>query len=308
MKYHIHRDGRQYGPYSPDEIRNYVDRGSVLTSDLAREESSESWVTVTELMVAAAPPANTLEPAPRLDPIGPGTGAVSPFPNVVADPGHYYVLRDGRQFGPYSPAEIRAYLAQGSLASADLARSDRQADWTPLVAILAGGVCQAMGAPRVANVSPPSLHWAIVLLLSWITWGIFGTVWMFVQSSWVKKIDPHNKATGYYVGSLVFAVLAASVSVPYAFARAIAGENVIGVALLGFLIWLAIIAILAVASCVFAVAGILSMKRAMERYYTATEPIGLRLSGPMMFFFNSIYLQYHFTRIAEWKRTGTLRA
>ena len=36
------------------------------------------------------------------------------------------------------------------------------------------------------------------------------------------------------------------------------------------------------------------------------EPINLRLSGVMTFFFNILYFQYHFTRIAEWKRTGML--
>jgi hypothetical protein len=45
----------------------------------------------------------------------------------------------------------------------------------------------------------------------------------------------------------------------------------------------------------------------MLRYYNSTEPINLRLSAVMTFFFNTLYFQYHMSRIADWKRTGYLR-
>ena len=41
------------------------------------------------------------------------------------------------------------------------------------------------------------------------------------------------------------------------------------------------------------------MKASIERYYNTVEPINLRLSGIMTFFFNMIYFQYHITRIAS---------
>jgi len=49
-----------------------------------------------------------------------------------------------------------------------------------------------------------------------------------------------------------------------------------------------------------------SMRNSLVNYYNTVEPIGLRLSGVMTFFFNVYYFQYHFTRIAEWKTTGVL--
>ena len=52
---------------------------------------------------------------------------------------------------------------------------------------------------------------------------------------------------------------------------------------------------------------IFSMRSSIQTYYNTTEPIGLRLSGVMTFFFSIYYFQYHFTRIADWKRTGVLR-
>jgi hypothetical protein len=48
------------------------------------------------------------------------------------------------------------------------------------------------------------------------------------------------------------------------------------------------------------------MRDALVEYYNTVEPINLRLSGVMTFFFSFLYFQYHFSRIANWKRTGYL--
>ena len=45
----------------------------------------------------------------------------------------------------------------------------------------------------------------------------------------------------------------------------------------------------------------------MTEYYNNIEPINLKISGVMTFFFTTLYLQHHMTRIAEWKMTGFLR-
>jgi len=50
------------------------------------------------------------------------------------------------------------------------------------------------------------------------------------------------------------------------------------------------------------------MRRSLLNYYNTVEPIGLQLSPVMTFFFALFYFQYHFTRIANWKRTGVLAA
>src|SRR5207248_9890014 len=76
----------------------------------------------------------------------------------------------------------------------------------PLQATPAASMPQV--APRGTGPSPPSLHWALVLLLGMIT-GLFTTIWMFIQASFVKKLDPQTKATMLYARGLV-AVLAGS--------------------------------------------------------------------------------------------------
>jgi hypothetical protein len=48
------------------------------------------------------------------------------------------------------------------------------------------------------------------------------------------------------------------------------------------------------------------VKSSLEAHFNSAEPINLRLSGVMTFFFNVIYFQYHFTRINNWRRTGVL--
>ncbi|HXO39054.1 MAG TPA: hypothetical protein VN872_10465, partial [Candidatus Acidoferrum sp.] len=48
------------------------------------------------------------------------------------------------------------------------------------------------------------------------------------------------------------------------------------------------------------------MKSDLEDYYNTVEPIDLRLHGGMTFFFAVWYFQYHFSRIAQWKKTGIL--
>ena len=52
--------------------------------------------------------------------------------------------------------------------------------------------------------------------------------------------------------------------------------------------------------------GVFNMRSSLEHHYNRAEPIGLKLHPVMTFFFNTLYFQYHMTRIAEWKRTGTL--
>ncbi len=61
------------------------------------------------------------------------------------------------------------------------------------------------------------------------------------------------------------------------------------------------------ASLGFCLATFYSIGASMTEYYNNIEPINLKISGVMTFFFNIFYLQHHMTRIAEWKMTGFLR-
>ncbi|HEX4129503.1 MAG TPA: DUF4339 domain-containing protein [Pirellulales bacterium] len=47
-----------------------------------------------------------------------------------------YVARDGKQLGPFTPAEVRSQLAQGSIASGDLGWREGMPDWRPLAEVM----------------------------------------------------------------------------------------------------------------------------------------------------------------------------
>jgi GYF domain 2 len=227
---------------------------------------------------------------------------------------NYFISRGGQQYGPYAAPDVQRYLEQGSIQYSDLARTETMSEWLPLSQLLQSGQSLPMnpaspanpmvsGSPRGAGPIPPSLHWALVLLLSMIT-GIFHYIWMFIQAGFIKKIDPQSKAMMFYVLGLVTNLVAAGVGIlllvivqglnhPDSPSGVAAGP----------------LALMSLIFCVGAgllIAGIFSVRSSMVRYYNSVEPIDLRLSGVMTFFFNVLYFQYHFSRIAKWKETGII--
>jgi len=209
-------------------------------------------------------------------------------------------------------------VASGNILPTDLACPEGGSQWVPVSQIVGNAGVQApqpqapvqpgvvqpaygqapvYGQPPVApqrvpgteHVLPPGLHWVIVLVLSIFTCGIFALVWMFIEASFVKKIRPNSNAIVLY-------------------AAGVAGEVCIGFLYATFNRSLIMLAPLLYLACaVVLILGHFQMKAAIEEYYNTVEPIGLRLSGVMTFFFNIIYFQYHFTRIREWKTTGVWR-
>ena len=156
-------------------------------------------------------------------------------------------------------------------------------------------------AMAVGGPVPPDLHWALVLLIGFFC-SFFSWVWLFIEAAFVKKIKPDSNFLAFLItglclvfgsGVLFYIVLITAVSMnpnnpqpPWAplmilFAAMLAG-------------------------LVVHIMGIFKMRAAIQEYYNTVEPINLRLSGVMTFFFNILYFQYHFSRIASWKRTGYL--
>ena len=142
---------------------------------------------------------------------------------------------------------------------------------------------------------PPEMHWALVMILSWITCGLAAVVWSFRQASFVRRIDPSSGARTQLTIAVVVMVL--QVFVYFSTFSSMPTEAAAGAAVL-------LILLLNIAIVVLMLMAFFAMRRSMVRYYNTTEPIGLQLSGPMTFFFSVLYLQYHLSRIAEWKRTG----
>ncbi|MGH7866495.1 MAG: zinc-ribbon domain-containing protein [Candidatus Dormibacteraceae bacterium] len=146
---------------------------------------------------------------------------------------------------------------------------------TPLAARVAVQTPTAQGGAGQALPAPPSLHWAIVLLLTVVTLGAFAWVWVFVQAIWVKRLTGTWKPLIWLSVPLSLVIVALiknpDVSVPSS---------------LGWLF----------------VFGVFSVRRHVLRHYKSVEPINLQIGFWWTFLGTVFYLQYHFTRIARLKR------
>jgi GYF domain 2 len=213
----------------------------------------------------------------------------------------YYVQRGEGESGPYTLGRLQREVAAGAVSPVDLVRGGDLAGWVPAAQVLS---CVPISIPAAAfspsavhtgaqgydvaaNPVPPNLHWAIVLLLGMVTASVFTAVWGVVQALWVRRIKPESKALRFLLLALATVVISGIIDT---------GAPEFGIAS-GFLSLAAFVLI------VFAEGA---MRRDLEDYYNTTENIHLRLSGAMVFFFHVFYFQYHFSRIARWKKTGVL--
>jgi len=208
---------------------------------------------------------------------------------------NYFIKRDLQEYGPYTLAELQRYVASGNVLLTDLCRSEGMSDWVPVSQVIGNiPVPAAAPAPTPASAAqypaPPSLHWALVLLLSVVTCGIFLWIWALVEANWVRKVQPTRKGMVLWsftiLLSLIEVVLAAF---PDDTAKAVAIVLRLG----GAILW---------------ITGTFSMKSSIEEHYNTAEPLGLELNGVLTFFFNVFYFQYHFTKINELRKSQGLMA
>ncbi len=233
----------------------------------------------------------------------------------------YYIKRELNEYGPYTLADLQRYVAQGNIQVSDLTRSEGMPDWVPVSQVIGnipipvpapvqnagvpmyGGASYgtagtvycgaAAAAPAPAGPVPPDFHWALVLLIGVVTCGLFVHAWMIVEAAFVRKIKPESQGLLFVV--LGIAGIFSSVFVS-AFMSAIDREAAGPVSLLVELVAIGVYLI-----------GAFKIKGDMEEYYNSVEPINLQLSGVMTFFFSVYYFQHHFSRIAQWKKTGILQ-
>jgi hypothetical protein len=231
-----------------------------------------------------------------------------------------HVNRNGQAFGPYEESEARSLYARGNIAVTDLVWRDGMAEWQTALQLFGARTTNSAAPPIVPppllpphqvppvpgyaappssygkqalvpqENLPPKLHWGLVLLFTVLSFGIFAIVWPFIQSTWVRSIDPRSNATMYLIGYVVLAVVGGVID---------ASSDSSGAQGFGGL--------LQILSYVLFYCGCYSMRRSMIAHYNSVESIGLRLSGAMTFFFSIFYLQHHMTRIAAWKKTGNIK-
>lgn len=221
----------------------------------------------------------------------------------------YHLSRNGKVLGIYPEDKMKEYFAEGRVGSNDLVWREGMESWLPAWQVFGGPEAVApppppppapalTASPSTATPPaqaravplPPKLHWALVLLLSMVSFGLFYIVWMFVQANWVRRIDPASNALKLMVVYLVLVIAGQAVadSNPEDSVSAVGGS------------------LLVLAGSVASIFAFFSMRRSMLAHYGQREPIGLRLSAVMTLFFNVLYFQHHMTRIARWKTTGEL--
>jgi len=225
----------------------------------------------------------------------------------------YHVTRNGQNYGPYTLEDLSRYVASGNILPTDMAKSDEMPEWVTVASLLSTGASvpppQAPYTPPsqpgyappaypAASVgeAPPNLHWGLLLLLSIVTCSLFAMIWSIVESAWMNRVVPASRQL-----ALGIAVVAGNVLVEgmkdhrnwnYHQGWSVYAQH--DHPLTSFL-----------GLCVFIllIYARFNMRNAMEQYYNTVEPIRLRLSGVMTFFFGGLYFQYHMNRINEMKRT-----
>jgi hypothetical protein len=252
----------------------------------------------------------------------------------------YFIKRDLNEYGPYTLADLQRYVAQGNISVNDLTRGEGMTDWVPVSQILASAPAAPPPQPAapaaaaaypaaqqpaamqpgpmqpvvaqpgypvaaaqvVSGPIPPDFHWALVLVISMFC-SIFQIVWLFIEAAFVKKIKPQSNYMVFLILGIAVQFVGIIIFYGALIATAMKGganpEPPVG----PFVLLLLVVIVAAVLYLV----GIFKMRDAIQEYYNTVEPINLHLSGVMTFFFAVFYFQHHFTRIAQWKKTGILQ-
>jgi hypothetical protein len=235
----------------------------------------------------------------------------------------YYIQRQLNEYGPYTLADLQRYVAQGSILLTDLTRSEGMTDWVPVSQVIGnipipapiqtayapgtpayggapmyGGAGAVYGAPGLAPTVtagpvPPDFHWALVLLIGFVTCGLFWWAWWIVEAAFIRKLKSDSKG-------LLFVILSCALYFTGGFINGIMramnpGDTAyfgVPFSLIGFVLF---------------VIAEFQMKNDLEEYYNSVEPINLRLNGGLTFFFAVWYFQHHLSRIAQWKKSGVLQ-
>ena len=218
----------------------------------------------------------------------------------------YRVTRNGQAYGPYTLEDLQRYVTSGNVLLSDVAKTDDMPDWLPVSQIL-GVAPPAPSYPPTpyANASgvtypasallypdPPNLPWGLLLLIDFLTCGLFQIIWNIIIAAWARRIQPQSIAIYFYIGGLVLAFANLSSS----FGNVLAAlhhepihPNYVGV-LLTFTGW------------VVRLVARFSLRETLEKHYNGPEPLGLRLSAVMTFFFGGIYFMYKLNGLNEIKQ------
>lgn len=136
MNCFIYRDGQQAGPFTEAALRAKITAGQLGRTDHVWQEGMADWRPAGETLAALFLPADIAaspHPAP---------------PPVETDA--WWVVRDGQEYGPYTRALLRQYLASGNLTAADQVRNDAGRELRRLDSLLSHASIGTDGADGTA--------------------------------------------------------------------------------------------------------------------------------------------------------------
>jgi hypothetical protein len=208
----------------------------------------------------------------------------------------YYVSRNGQTYGPYTLEDLQRYIASGNILLTDLAKSDDMPEWVPVAQILGTPSAGAPAYPTppayppaagVAYPDSPNLNWGLELLLGLFTCGLFVVVWNLVISAWAKRVQPASNALMFYIIATVLIV--ANFGGSWGVLIAIGHHQQPHQSLVGSFI--------GIATWVLRLIARFSLRDTLEQHFNGPEPLGVRLSGVLTFFFGGLYFQYKLNEI-----------
>jgi hypothetical protein len=231
----------------------------------------------------------------------------------------YHVSRNGQTYGPYTLEDLQRYVTSGNVLPTDLAKGDDMPDWLPVAQILnIPGQVAAPAPPPFAAVpgtaypaaalqypDPPNLNWILVLLFGFLTCGVFTLVYDLIQILWLRRIKPDTKVLIYYIIFIALEFL----NLGGSFSRMVFIQHGTLPPMSGSTIALSIFSLfVSIGVLVMYIVLRFTMRSELEQHFNGPEPLGLRLSGVMTFFFGGLYFQYHFNRLNEIKQGLRYRA
>jgi hypothetical protein len=136
---------------------------------------------------------------------------------------------------------------------------------------------------------PPSLHWAIVLVLSILTFGLFSFFWAFRQALFAKKIDPKNMAPLQVAAS--FALVLFSFLLGFVNALTVSrGGEASSLGSTGLVVSLF--------QLFMFISAALQIRKTLTAYY------GIRMNAFLTMLFNVYYVQFHMSQIVKIQLPG----
>ncbi|QWT20041.1 DUF4339 domain-containing protein [Bacillus sp. NP157] len=228
----------------------------------------------------------------------------------MSDERKIWVGRDGQRFGPYDEPTLRAWIAEGKIAATAMGWHDGMAEWRPLHEILGiplpppmmGGVAAVQHSDLPA---PPDLHWFLIAVIDMFTGGLMSLVWIFLQSSWIKKIDPSSRATLWLIVSVCLLPLGWLLMMGSIFGSSAlrSGSPPDFADFAHAMALFPLVMLVGLGSLVFRYIAIFSMARSMREKLPAYGLVP-DIGGVTLFFFTHYYLQAQMTWVARWRTTG----